>query len=75
MNIGLIAHDSKKELMYSFVLHIAGYSAATVYAQQEQLENWWKRQRDWISCVSSAVLRAAISRLQQELLAMNWTFC
>lgn len=38
MNIGLIAHDSKKELMVQFCIAYCGYSAATVYGCNRN--NW-----------------------------------
>lgn len=46
MNIALIAHDAKKNSLFSFVLHIAELSADTMSAQPAQRESLFRKQQD-----------------------------
>ena len=74
MNIGLIAHDSKKELMVQFCIAYCGVlsrhsvcatgTTGKLVAEATGL--------DILRFLSGS---QAISRLQQELPATNWNFC
>ena len=43
MNIGLIAHDSKKKLMQNFCIAYEEYYVKMNYMQQERQEDLWRR--------------------------------
>ena len=74
MNIALIAHDAKKELLVQFCIAYCGISADTMFALQEQQASSFQKQQVLKSIAFLQEARAADSRLQAALPAMRLTF-